>query len=59
MICICGDHQFGEEDQGWVAWFTIANSNDQPITIYGDEKQVRGVFFVDDMVSAYRLFSQT
>jgi CDP-paratose 2-epimerase len=56
MSCIYGDHQFGVEDQGWVAWFTFATLTNRPITIYGDGKQVRDVLFVDDMVSAYRLF---
>ncbi|BBD73502.1 CDP-paratose 2-epimerase [Sulfodiicoccus acidiphilus] len=56
MSCVYGDHQFGVEDQGWVAWFTIATLTDRPITIYGDGKQVRDVLFVDDMVRAYRLF---
>ena len=51
--CIYGYHQFGIEDQGWVAWFCIAALLDRPITIYGDGKQVRDVLFVDDLVSLY------
>jgi CDP-paratose 2-epimerase len=51
--CIYGYHQFGIEDQGWVAWFTIAASLGHPITIYGDGKQVRDVLFVDDLVDAF------
>jgi CDP-paratose 2-epimerase len=51
MSCIYGTNQFGVEDQGWVAWFTIATSLNKPITIYGDGKQVRDVLFVDDLVS--------
>ena len=51
--CIYGFHQFGIEDQGWVAWFSIAALLDRPITIYGDGKQVRDVLFVDDLVSLY------
>ena len=51
--CIYGYHQFGIEDQGWVAWFCIAALMDKPITIYGDGKQVRDVLFVDDLVSIY------
>lgn len=50
---IFGTRQFGVEDQGWVAWFTIAASQGRPITIYGDGKQVRDVLWVDDLVSAY------
>lgn len=51
--CIYGPHQFGIEDQGWVAWFTIATLADQPITIYGDGKQVRDVLHVDDLIRAF------
>lgn len=51
--CIYGYHQFGIEDQGWVAWFTIASVINQPITIYGDGKQVRDVLFIDDLNNAY------
>jgi CDP-paratose 2-epimerase len=51
--CIYGPHQFGVEDQGWVAWFIIAAVMGKPITIYGDGKQVRDVLFVDDLLDAY------
>lgn len=53
--CIYGPHQYGVEDQGWVAWFTIAAVTGQPITIYGDGKQVRDVLFVDDLVESFLL----
>jgi CDP-paratose 2-epimerase len=51
--CIYGRRQFGVEDQGWVAWFTIAARQGRPITIYGDGKQVRDALFVDDLVGLY------
>jgi CDP-paratose 2-epimerase len=51
--CIYGYRQFGVEDQGWVAWFTIAAVLQKPITIYGDGKQVRDVLFIDDLIEAY------
>jgi CDP-paratose 2-epimerase len=51
--CIYGRRQFGIEDQGWVAWFTIAATLGRPITIYGDGKQVRDVLFVDDLCELY------
>jgi len=51
--CIYGYRQFGVEDQGWVAWFTIAAMLGRPITIYGDGKQVRDVLFVEDLIEAY------
>lgn len=51
--CIYGPHQFGVEDQGWVAWFAIAAIYNRPITVYGDGKQVRDVLHVDDLLMAY------
>jgi CDP-paratose 2-epimerase len=51
--CIYGTRQFGIEDQGWVAWFTIASVLGRPITIYGDGKQIRDVLHVQDLVRAY------
>jgi CDP-paratose 2-epimerase len=51
--CIYGTRQFGVEDQGWVAWFAISAALGNPITIYGDGKQVRDVLFVDDLVECY------
>ena len=51
--CIYGPHQFGLEDQGWVAWFIIAAMLNKPLTIYGNGKQVRDVLFVDDLVECY------
>jgi CDP-paratose 2-epimerase len=56
--CIYGYRQFGVEDQGWVAWFTIAAELDRPITVYGDGKQTRDVLFIDDLVRAYLLAYQ-
>src|SRR3546814_18359466 len=53
MSCLYGPRQFGTEDQGWVAHFLISAMQDQPITIYGNGKQVRDVLFVEDVVDAY------
>ena len=55
MSCIYGPHQFGNEDQGWVAHFLIRALEDKPIVIYGDGKQVRDVLFVNDLVDAFLL----
>lgn len=52
--CIYGPRQFGVEDQGWVAWFTIQAILGRPITIFGDGKQVRDVLFVTDLVELYQ-----
>jgi CDP-paratose 2-epimerase len=51
--CIYGDRQFGCEDQGWVAWLTIAALTGRPITIYGDGKQVRDLLHVQDLIDAF------
>ena len=55
MSCIYGPHQFGTEDQGWVAHFLIRALEDKAITIYGDGKQVRDILFVEDLVDAFLL----
>ena len=47
MSCIYGPHQFGTEDQGWVAHFLIRAMRGEPITIYGDGKQVRDILHVE------------
>ncbi len=52
MSCIYGPRQFGNEDQGWVAHFLIRAMRGEPITIYGDGKQVRDILYVDDLVDA-------
>ena len=55
MSCIYGAHQRGNEDQGWVAHFLLQTLRDQPITLYGDGKQVRDLLFADDLVDAFEL----
>ncbi|MFP4348422.1 MAG: NAD-dependent epimerase/dehydratase family protein [Desulfococcaceae bacterium] len=54
MSCIYGPHQFGTEDQGWVAHFIIRTLADGPLTLYGDGKQVRDVLFVEDLLNAFQ-----
>jgi CDP-paratose 2-epimerase len=53
MSCIYGPHQFGNEEQGWVAHFALRALQQAGITIYGDGKQVRDVLFVTDLVDAF------
>src|SRR5262249_55731505 len=53
QACVYGPHQFGNEDQGWVAWFAIRALQGRPITIFGDGRQVRDVLYVDDLAAAY------
>jgi CDP-paratose 2-epimerase len=50
---IYGYRQLGVEDQAWVAWLIIAAVTGQPITIYGDGKQVRDLLFIDDLLDLY------
>ncbi len=53
--CIYGPHQFGVEDQGWVAWFSIAALSHKPITVYGDGYQGRDLLFVGDLCNLYEM----
>ncbi len=55
MSCIYGAHQFGTEDQGWVAHFLIRALEGRPITLYGDGRQVRDILSVDDLIDAFLL----
>lgn len=52
MSCIYGPHQFGTEDQGWVAHFLLQALRGKPLTLYGDGCQVRDILFVEDLVHA-------
>jgi CDP-paratose 2-epimerase len=54
MSCIYGPHQFGTEDQGWVAHFLLRALAEEEITVFGDGRQVRDVLHVRDAVMAYR-----
>lgn len=53
MSCIMGEHQWGTEDQGWVAHFGWAALQGGPVTVYGDGHQVRDVLWVGDAVEAF------
>ncbi len=52
MSCIYGPRQLGTEDQGWVAHFIMRALRGEPISIFGDGRQVRDVLYVDDLVDA-------
>ena len=52
MSCIYGPHQFGTEDQGWVAHFLLQAQSGRPITLYGDGMQVRDILYAEDLVNA-------
>jgi CDP-paratose 2-epimerase len=53
--CIYGAHQYGTEDQGWVAHFVHSILQDRPLTIYGDGKQVRDLLDARDLSRLYEL----
>jgi CDP-paratose 2-epimerase len=53
MSCIYGPRQMGTEDQGWVAHFLLRALKGEPISIFGDGRQVRDVLDVGDAVEAY------
>ena len=53
MSCIYGHRQMGTEDQGWVAHFLIRALTGEPITLFGDGRQVRDILDVSDVVDAY------
>jgi CDP-paratose 2-epimerase len=63
MSCIYGPHQFGNEDQGWVAHFCLTGIHGGHLTIYGDGKQVRDLLYVDELVElmlrAYKNINRT
>jgi CDP-paratose 2-epimerase len=51
--CIYGPHQYGIEDQGWLAYFALRIKENKPITIFGTGKQVRDLLYVNDLLKAY------
>ncbi|HEV2036405.1 MAG TPA: GDP-mannose 4,6-dehydratase [Candidatus Dormibacteraeota bacterium] len=53
--CIYGAHQYGTEDQGWVAHFVHSILNKRPLTIYGDGTQVRDLLDARDLSVLYEL----
>jgi CDP-paratose 2-epimerase len=55
MSCIYGEHQFGTEDQGWVAHFILKALRNEKIVLYGDGMQVRDILYAEDLVEAFLL----
>lgn len=51
-----GERQFGGEDHGWVANFTIRTIMNRPITIFGSGKQVRDILYAGDVSRAFSKF---
>ncbi len=58
MSCIYGPYQLGSEDQGWVAHFVRQAMKGEPVTIFGDGRQVRDLLFVEDLVRLMRRAQQ-
>jgi CDP-paratose 2-epimerase len=54
-----GPRQFGGEDHGWVANFTIRTLLGKPITLFGTGKQVRDILYATDAVKAFDAFYKT
>jgi CDP-paratose 2-epimerase len=53
MSCIYGEHQQGCSDQGWLDFMIRQAVKGEPITIYGDGKQVRDILQITDLVRAF------
>ncbi|MEO5357866.1 MAG: NAD-dependent epimerase/dehydratase family protein [Nitrospirae bacterium YQR-1] len=53
---IYGSRQFGGEDHGWVANFSIRTVLNQPITVFGTGKQVRDIIYATDVCRAFEAF---
>ena len=51
-----GPRQFGGEDHGWVANFSIKTLLDQPLRIFGTGKQVRDILYATDAARAFHAF---
>ncbi len=56
--CMYGPHQHGIMDQGWISYFIAQKLAGNPITIFGDGKQVRDVLHVDDVVRLLEIQGQ-
>ncbi|MBI4545929.1 MAG: NAD-dependent epimerase/dehydratase family protein [Gemmatimonadetes bacterium] len=52
MSCVYGPRQLGNEDQGWLASLACAALAGQPVTLYGDGRDVRDLLYIDDAVEA-------
>jgi len=53
--CMYGPNQHGIVDQGWISYLAARKIKGQPITIYGDGKQVRDILHIKDVVRLLEL----
>ena len=56
---IYGPHQFGGEDHGWVANFSIRSVIGLPLRIFGTGKQLRDILFASDVAAAFDAFYES
>ncbi|MEK7629075.1 MAG: NAD-dependent epimerase/dehydratase family protein [Patescibacteria group bacterium] len=55
---IYGPRQFGGEDHGWVANFSIRNIMNRTITIFGNGKQLRDILYASDAAAAFLAYQE-
>lgn len=55
---IYGTRQFGGEDHGWVANFSIRNVMRRPITVFGNGKQLRDILYATDAAAAFLAYQR-
>ncbi|MBF0362183.1 MAG: NAD-dependent epimerase/dehydratase family protein [Oligoflexia bacterium] len=51
-----GERQFGGEDHGWVANFTIRTVMNRPISLFNTGKQVRDILHAKDLCECFHAF---
>ncbi len=56
---IYGPRQFGGEDHGWVANFSIRAVLGWPLTIFGTGKQLRDILYAADAAEAFQAFYES
>ncbi|HEX4886159.1 MAG TPA: NAD-dependent epimerase/dehydratase family protein [Casimicrobiaceae bacterium] len=55
---IYGPRQFGGEDHGWVANFSLRNFLGWPITVFGTGKQLRDILYASDAAAAFLAYQR-
>ena len=55
---IYGTRQFGGEDHGWVANFSIRNIMRWPLSIFGTGKQLRDILYAGDAAAAFLAYQK-
>lgn len=55
MSCVYGTHQYGTEEQGWVAHFVFSALTNKELNIFGNGKQVRDMLWIEDLTKLFLL----